>query len=145
MLSRFDSPSVFGRLLDDAAGHWSIAPAGSFESTRRYVERSMVLETSFQTASGRLVVTDALALGADSHEHQLGKGAPHLLIRRVECAEGTVDVDIEYAPHAEYGLISHLLSNVDGGVTARGGAEWLVLTTPVPLTSTAVPAGHGSA
>jgi GH15 family glucan-1,4-alpha-glucosidase len=139
---RFDSPSVFGRLLDDTAGHWSIAPAGPSESTRGYVDRTMVLQTTFETSSGRLVVTDALALGPDSHEHQLGKGAPHLLIRRVECTSGEVDVAIAYSPRAEYGLISHLLSNVDGGVTARGGAEWLVLTSPVPLE---LDAGTGTA
>jgi GH15 family glucan-1,4-alpha-glucosidase len=69
---RFDSPSVLGRLLDDHAGHWSITQAAPFESRRRYVDRSMVLETTFHTSSGRLVLTDALALGEDSHEHQLG-------------------------------------------------------------------------
>ncbi|HEX4015575.1 MAG TPA: glycoside hydrolase family 15 protein [Frankiaceae bacterium] len=137
---RFDSPSVFGRMLDDAAGHWSIAPAAAFESSRRYVERSMALETTFTTASGRLVVTDALALGAHSHEHQLGKGSPHLLIRRVECVEGVVDIEIEYAPRPEYGLVHPLLSNVDGGVTARGGAEWLVLTIPFSMTCDAATA-----
>ena len=52
---RFDSPGVLGRLLDDDAGHWSITPAAQFESTRRYVDRSMVLETTFTTASGSLL------------------------------------------------------------------------------------------
>ena len=49
---RFDSPFVFGRILDDAAGHWSISPAGGspFETTRRYVYDTLLLETSFTTA-----------------------------------------------------------------------------------------------
>jgi alpha,alpha-trehalase len=139
---RFDSPSVLGRLLDDDAGHWSIAPAASFESSRHYVDRSMVLETTFRTSSGRLVLTDALAFGEDGHEHQLGKGSPHLLIRRLECTLGEVDIEIEYAPRAEYGLVFPLLANIDGGVTARGGAEWLVLTSPTALT---LDAGTGGA
>jgi GH15 family glucan-1,4-alpha-glucosidase len=45
-----------------------------------------------------------------------------------------VTIDFEYAPRPEYGLLTPLLSAVDGGVTARGGAEWLVLSSPVPLT-----------
>ena len=67
----------------------------------------MVLETTLQHRHRHArCVTDALALGADSHEHQLGGGAPHLLIRRVDCTDGAVDVELEYAPRAEYGLVS---------------------------------------
>ena len=47
---RFDSPSVFGRLLDDEAGHWSIRPAGRWTGARRYLDRTLVLETTFTTA-----------------------------------------------------------------------------------------------
>jgi GH15 family glucan-1,4-alpha-glucosidase len=49
---RFDSPSVFGRLLGPDAGHWSITPGGDWSSARRYVDRTLVLETS-GTRSGR--------------------------------------------------------------------------------------------
>jgi GH15 family glucan-1,4-alpha-glucosidase len=130
---RFDSPSVFARLLDDDAGHWSIRPVGPARVTRRYLDRTMVLETTFETASGTLVLTDALLVGPDNRGHQLGAGAPHLLVRRVDCVRGEVAVDLRYQPRPEYGLIQSLLSHVDGGVTARGGAEWLVLTSPLRL------------
>ena len=131
---RFDSPSVFGRLLGEAAGHWSIAPAGKWTSTRHYVDRTMVLQTTFTTPTGTLVLTDLLAMGADNGGgHRLGHDVPHLLVRRAECTDGHVEIDIDYAPRPEYGLIVPLLSGVDDGVTARGGAEWLVLTCPVPL------------
>jgi alpha,alpha-trehalase len=130
---RFDSPSVFGRLLDDAAGHWSIRPAGEHAGTRRYADRTLVLETTFRTPTGTVTVTDALALGADNRGHALGRGAPHLLIRSVAGVEGEVDVEVSYQPRPEYGLLRPLLSPVDGGVTARGGAEWLVLSCPVRL------------
>jgi GH15 family glucan-1,4-alpha-glucosidase len=131
---RFDSPSVFGRLLDDAAGHWSIRPAGEFAAGRRYLDRTLVLETTFRTAGGTLTVTDALATGAENRGHQLGIDAPHLLIRSVRCVHGTVDLEVVCAPRPEYGLLHPLLSPVDGGLTARGGAERLVLSSPVPLT-----------
>ncbi|HEU4426593.1 MAG TPA: glycoside hydrolase family 15 protein [Pilimelia sp.] len=132
-LPRFDSPSVFGRLLDDDAGHWSIRPVGAYVATRRYVERTLVLETAFRTPTGTVVLTDALATGPDDRGHALGKGAPGLLIRAVTCAEGTAEVDVEYCPQPEYGLLRPLLSTVEGGVTARGGAEWLVLSSPARL------------
>jgi GH15 family glucan-1,4-alpha-glucosidase len=130
---RFDSPSVFGRLLDDRAGHFSVRPRGEFATSRRYLDSSMVLETTGTTSSGTVTIVDALALGPDRDQHQLGAGAPHLLIRRVECVTGQVDLDVEYAPRPEYGLITPLLSQVEGGVAARGGAEWLVFTSPAPL------------
>jgi GH15 family glucan-1,4-alpha-glucosidase len=130
---RFDSPSVFGRLLGRDAGHWQVQPVGDWTSSRRYVERSLVLETTFTTSAGTLLVTDALAMGPDNGGHRLGKGAPHLLVRCLRCTSGEVQVAVDYQPRPEYGLVAPLLSTVDGGVTARGGAEWLVLTTPVDL------------
>jgi GH15 family glucan-1,4-alpha-glucosidase len=130
---RFDSPSIFGRLLDDDAGHWSITPAGQFEATRRYTDRTMVLETTFSTASGTAVLTDALAIGPHNTGHELGKGAPRLLIRSMTGVTGEVSFRVSYAPRPEYGLLFPLLGVVPGGVTARGGAEWLVLSTPVEL------------
>lgn len=133
---RFDSPSIFGRLLDDGAGHWSIRPAGQYDSSRRYLDRSMVLETCFRTATGKLRLTDALLCGPGNGGHRLGVDVPHVLARRVACTEGEVVVRVSYQPRPEYGLIAPLLSAVDGAVTARGGADWLVLTTPVPLVAT---------
>jgi GH15 family glucan-1,4-alpha-glucosidase len=130
---RFDSPSVLGRLLGADAGHWQVRPAGEWTSSRRYLDRTLVLETTFTTPSGSLVLTDALALGPDNGGHRLGTDVPHLLVRRMQCTSGEVEVEVDYRPRPEYGLVVPLLSPVDGGVTARGGAEWLVLTTPVAL------------
>jgi GH15 family glucan-1,4-alpha-glucosidase len=130
---RFDSPSVFARLLDDTAGHWSIRPAGDYSASRRYLDRTLVLETTFRTPTGTIVLTDTLAMGADNRGHALGKGAPHLLIRSVNCVEGEVDVEVTYAPRPEYGLLRPLLSYVDGGVTARPrGAARNGWCCPVP-------------
>ena len=137
---RFDSPSVFGRLLGVAAGHWQVRPSGVWTSSRRYLDRTLVLETTFATAGGTLVVTDLLAMGEDNGGHRLGTAVPHLLVRRAACTAGSVEVELDYAPRPEYGLVVPLLAEVDGGVTARGGAEWLVLTTPVLLD---LAGGHG--
>ena len=75
-----------------------------------------------------------MALGPDNGGHRLGKDVPHLLVRRLEVTDGEVEVEVDYRPRPEYGLVVPLLSHVDGGLTARGGAEWLVLTSPVDLT-----------
>ncbi|MGH8893009.1 MAG: glycoside hydrolase family 15 protein [Actinomycetes bacterium] len=130
---RFDSPSVFGRLLGADAGHWQVQPAGGWESSRRYLDRTLVLETTFKTPTGTLVLTDAMALGPDNGGHRLGTDVPHLLVRRLECTAGEVQVEVDYRPRPEYGLVVPLLSPVAGGVTSRGGAEWLVLTTPFDI------------
>ncbi|HSC25813.1 MAG TPA: glycoside hydrolase family 15 protein [Vicinamibacterales bacterium] len=130
---RFDGPAVFARLLDESAGHWAIRPVEAAETSRRYRDRSMVLETTFRVPSGTIVLTDAMATGADDSGHHIGSGSPHLLIRRVACTEGDVEIAVDYCPRPEYGLIKPLLSAVEGGITARGGAEWLVLSCPIAL------------
>jgi alpha,alpha-trehalase len=131
---RFDSPSIFGRLLGDQAGHWSIQASGATGVTRRYLDRTMVLETTFHTATGSVAITDALAMGDGNRGHQLGNDAPHLLLRRVMCLEGEVDLNLEYVPRPEYGLIRPLLDSVEGGLAAFGGPDVLVLSSPIPLT-----------
>src|SRR4051812_10156426 len=127
---RFDGPSVFARLLDEDAGHWQVQPDAEWEASHRYAGRSLAQETTFRTAGGELVLTDALGLGPDNDGHRLGTDVPHVLVRRLVCTTGSVDVLVDYRPRPEYGLVVPLLSRVDGGVTARGGAEWLVLTVP---------------
>jgi alpha,alpha-trehalase len=130
---RFDGPSVFARLLDDDAGHFSVRPAGEFAVTRRYLDQTMVLATTFTTATGVAVLTDALAVGRNDRGHALGAGSPGVLLRRVACTEGTVELELEYAPRPEYGLIHPILTPVEGGLAARGGADVLVLSAPVAL------------
>jgi alpha,alpha-trehalase len=132
---RFDSPSILGRLLDDGAGHWVIQAVGQTDVSRRYLDRTMVLETTFRTPTGAVAVTDALAMGEGNRGHELGKGAPHLLLRRATCTEGEVDLSLEYVPRPEYGLVHPLLDGVDGGVAAYGGADVLILSSPTLLST----------
>jgi GH15 family glucan-1,4-alpha-glucosidase len=132
-LPRFDSPSVFCRLLSDGGGHWSIRASHATAVTRRYLDRTMVLETTYHTATGTLAVVDALAMGKGNRGHDLGKDAPHLLLRRATCTSGDVELEVEYAPRPEYGLIHPLLEPVEGGLAAIGGADVLVLSCPPVL------------
>ncbi len=131
---RFDGPSVFARLLDEQAGHWSINAVGASEVSRRYLEGTMVLETTFRTPKGTVVVVDAMAMGRNERGHELGVDSPGVLLRSVSCQSGTVEIELEYAPRLEYGLIAPLLRPVEGGIYARGGADVLVLSSPMVLT-----------
>jgi len=125
---RFDRPSVFARLLDHDAGHWSIRPVGGFETSRRYVSGTMVLETTFRTPDGSAVLVDAMAIGSAGSGHMLGADAPGLLVRRVTGTEGAVEFEMEYAPRPEYGLIFPFLTVEEGFVHGRGGADVLMLS-----------------
>jgi alpha,alpha-trehalase len=130
---RFDGPSLFARILDDDAGHWRIGPVAQARSSRRYLDETMVLQTTFRVPGGTAEVIDAMALGPNERGHDLGKGSPGVIVRRVTCTSGSVDMELEYAPRPEYGLIRPLLGAQRSGVSARGGADVLALSASVPL------------
>lgn len=130
---RFDSPSVFGRLLGDEGGYWSIRPTADFQASRKYLDKTMVLETTFRTDAGSATLVDALAMGANERGHDIGGGAPSLLLRQITGVSGQVELEIEYVPRTEYGLIWPLLRAVDGGLAGRGGADITMLSAPVDL------------
>jgi alpha,alpha-trehalase len=127
-LPRFDAPAVFARILDPGGGHFAVRPAGEFEASRHYVDQTMVLETTFVTTSGTAVLTDAMAVGCNERGHDLGAESPGVLLRRLVCTDGEMDLEVSYAPRPEYGLIHPVLEAVPGGLTARGGADRLFLS-----------------
>jgi GH15 family glucan-1,4-alpha-glucosidase len=130
---RFDSPAVFARILDPDGGHFAIRPAGEFEASRAYVDQTMALETTFRAATGAAVLTDAMAVGRNDRGHDLGAGSPGVLLRKLACTDGELEVEVSYAPRPEYGLIHPILELIRGGVTARGGADRLLLSGPAGL------------
>lgn len=132
-LPRFDSGSVFGRLLDERAGHFSVAPVGLRETERRYLEGTLTLESRLRTDRGEVVLIEALAMADGVRGHDLGLRSPHRLLRDVRCVSGTVELEIEFVPRVEYGLTTPAISEVDGGLVAVGGQVALVLSTDVSL------------
>ena len=93
----------------------------------------MVLETTFQTSTGTVAITDALVFATGDarprHREALAAraGSP------AQGVDGEVELDVEFAPRTEYGLVHPLLKSVDGGISARGGGDWLMLSSPVPF------------
>src|ERR1700732_2602182 len=87
---RFDSPSVFGALLDGDAGHWRIGPVEDAGVERAYLSDTMVLRTVFETRTGRVAVSDAMALASGERGHGIGRPSPPANLRRVEGRGGEV-------------------------------------------------------
>jgi|SRR5579884_287382 len=96
-LPAIDSPSVFAALLDPAGGgSFALAPAAPFQATRRYVDRTNLLQTEYRTAEGVVRVTDGLTI--DSSQN-----APwRELARRVEGVGGTVPMSWRVRPRFDF-------------------------------------------
>ena len=132
-LPRFDSASIFARILDPKGGHWSIAPVEAASCSRRYLDETMVMRTELVTSAGAVALTDALVLGA-GEGHAIGRSAPDTLIRVVEGLSGQVELGVEFAPRPEYGLTTPRLVAMPGGIRSVGGETVLALDTGVPFT-----------
>jgi len=110
---RFDSPSVFGALLDRAAGHFRVGPYGIVvPNSIRYLPGTMILETTWGTPSGWLIVRDAMTIGPwrgssiDEGIHTrppTDNDADHVFIRTLECIQGVVQVEAVCEPMFGYG------------------------------------------
>src|SRR3954469_547674 len=114
-LPDMDSPSVFAAILDARrGGRFALAPQEPFESRRRYLPDTNVLETTFTTRGGEVTVTDAMTLGG-------GLEPGRELVRRVEGISGTVAMRWCVEPRFHYGGETRLARR--GGVpVATNGA-----------------------
>ena len=119
----FDSPSVFGSLLDRQAGFFRFAPFGiSHPTARAYVPGTNVFETTWKTPTGWVVVRDALTLGPRDHEDTVtphtrppsDDDGDHMLVRTVECLDGRVEIDLVCEPAFDYGRTPATWTMVDG-------------------------------
>jgi alpha,alpha-trehalase len=132
-MPRYDSPTIFARLLDPDAGHWSIEPTAPHEVERRYLDGSLVIETTFTTGAGVVRLTDAMAFADGQRVHELGLDAPHEVLRLVEGVSGAVDVEMELAPRPEYGLVRPLCRRTETGGRTFGGPNQIVVNAAVPV------------
>lgn len=132
-LPRYDSRSVFARILDPGAGHWSVRPHGTSTATRRYVPGTLVIETTFVAERGTVRITDALAFAEGQRGHAVGLEAPHEIVRLVEGIDGLVELDLELSLRPEYGLGRPLAELTAEGAVTLGGPDRFALAADVPL------------
>ena len=111
----FDAPSVFGSVLDREAGAFRFGPfAITHPTARAYEPGTNVLETTWKTPSGWVVVRDALTIGPWDHEDEItphtrppaDDDADHMLVRTVECIDGSVEVELVCEPVFDYGRVA---------------------------------------
>jgi alpha,alpha-trehalase len=142
-LPRFDSPSIFCSVLDRGGGFWRVGPP-SLEApvSRRNVPGTNIVETTWMTGSGWFVVTDALTVGdyrpdqTEPHRRPPGDDeAENVLVRKIECVQGEVDVEMVCQPAFEYGeaRVDWTLSDDATRATASSGEVNLVLNGDLNL------------
>ncbi|MHB8664801.1 MAG: glycoside hydrolase family 15 protein [Acidimicrobiales bacterium] len=147
-LPRVDSPSVFGALLDRGAGSFRLGPDNvTVPAARRYLPGTLVLETSWATTTGWIIVRDALLIGPWHHDVELSSthrraptdyDADHVLLRTVRCVNGEVQLVLQCEPRFDYGRDPAIwsytgLSYHEGEARADGLDLRLRLTTDMRL------------
>ena len=132
-IPHFDSPSVFGALLDDGkGGRFSIAPVDNDDTVTNkqfYWPGTNVLVTRFLAPHGAAELTDFMPIqrrgSGGQHRHQL--------IRRLTAVRGTIEFQMECSPAFNYARGNHDAALIDGGAVFQSEKLILGLATRVPL------------
>jgi len=131
---RFESPPIFAALLDaERGGTWRIAPIGPARTARRYVDGTNVLETTFDTASGRVVLTDLMAIASEADKRRVPMPG-HEIVRRVACDRGEVEVAVHADPRPDFGRARLRITNAGRlGLRWQLGSKLLTLRSEIPI------------
>jgi GH15 family glucan-1,4-alpha-glucosidase len=147
-LPRMDSPSIFGALLGRHAGMFRVSPSDAMVPvSRRYIPGTLILETSWGTETGWIIVRDALLMGPWRHEQKLSSvqrriptdyEAEHVLLRTIRCVKGEVQTVAECEPVFDYGRSRVRWEYTDhvyhqGEAVGEGLAQTLRITTDMNL------------
>ncbi len=126
-LPRFDSPAVFCALLgDEDDGRWLLRAVDGEVVERRYLPQTFVLETTWQTPTGRARVTDFLPPSTSQGD----------LVRRVECLDGEVTVEHDLRLRFDYARATPWTRRIEreDGTTALlslAGPDGILVTGPM--------------
>jgi alpha,alpha-trehalase len=142
---RFDAPSVFGTLLDRAAGTFRLGPFGiNVPSARIYEPGTNIVATTWKTPTGWATVFDALTMGPTRGEDEVtphtrppaDDDGDHMLVRTVLCLEGKIEIELVCEPVFDYGRTPADWSLVDGDrhtADASGAGQTIRLRTDMAL------------
>jgi GH15 family glucan-1,4-alpha-glucosidase len=124
-LPRFDSAACLASLVGTAEnGHWSLHPVGSFDSSGwRYMQDTLVLETTFETSTGAARLIDFMPPRATR---------PHV-VRIIEGIRGTVDMELELALRFEYGSAVPWVRSIEGISVGICGPDAVAVHAPIDL------------
>ncbi|MGW5434425.1 glycoside hydrolase family 15 protein [Streptomyces sp. NPDC004059] len=121
---RFDSPSVFGALLDKVnGGHCTVRPEQQTYATKQlYLPDTAILVTRFMTEAGAGEVVDFMPVTGTNVTTR------HRLVRLIRCVRGTMTFQVEIAPRFDYGRRKHDLHITENGAVfaAEDGTELTV-------------------
>ena len=141
----FDSPSVFGSLLDRGAGSFRVGPFGiNFPSGRTYEPGTNSLITAWHTPHGWILVRDSLTMGPRGHDDEItphtrppaDDDGDHMLVRTVLCLTGQVEVELVCEPVFDYGRTPAEWTLVDGSrhaADASGAGQTIRLQTDLAV------------
>jgi alpha,alpha-trehalase len=132
-LPRFDSPSAFAALLDRGAGHFKLGPRGVIVPiSRRYEPGTLVIETTWVTDTGWVVVHDLLSIAewapeGDSGRPRTAHESDRSLLRLMTCVDGEVEMEMECLPRFAYGAGAASWSGGELGEGIARGADGVEL------------------
>ncbi|HJS90492.1 MAG TPA: glycoside hydrolase family 15 protein [Steroidobacteraceae bacterium] len=129
-LPRFDSDSCFGRLLDwDNGGYFEVKPVGRFNSRREYLEKSLVLATTFRSTSGEARLIDFFAMRTGGRERPRRE-----IVRIIEGVSGTVRFKVRFVPRLDFGEVKPWIhSSSKATFVAVGSNTGLAVFGDAPL------------
>jgi GH15 family glucan-1,4-alpha-glucosidase len=124
-IPRMDSRSCFARLLGwETGGYCRISPQPPFDTTRKYLENTLILETTFRSESGAIRLLDFFPM-REGGEHE-----PYSQILRIaQGLEGRMELSVQIAPRFDYGAVKPWIQTKgDEGFVAIGGSDGLLIS-----------------
>lgn len=129
-MPRLDSSSCFARILGwENGGYCQITPKAEYKVSRKYIENSLILETTFETdkASARLIDCFTMKRGGEHNPHRQ-------ILRIIEGIEGTTEFNLVVRPRFDYGAIRPWIRQINkNSCAAIGGSDGLMITGDIDL------------
>ena len=131
---RFDSPSLFGALVDpERGGCFRICPVGPSRVSRAYLKESNVLHTRFEQADGVVGLTDLMPVASEADKKR-ELTPDHELVRRVTCERGEAEIEVLFLPRPDYGRVTpRVVDRGPFGLIFQTGGARVSLRASVPV------------